>query len=175
MADAEAVSKPTENQVAPELMVSRSVAAMEIVKKNMVWSVAAGLLPIPLVEFAAITAVQVKLIKELADFYNKPFRADVAKSTVVSLLGGLGSVSFGRMVAASSLRWVPFIGPLIAVGSLSGVSAAITYAVGRVYVTHFETGGTPLDLEVSKIGDFFRKEFQIAMKTPTPADAKATA
>jgi uncharacterized protein (DUF697 family) len=147
-----------------EATVPRAVAAMEIVKKNVVWSVAAGLLPMPLLELAAITGVQLKLIKELADYYGQAYRKDLAKSAVVSLLGGLGSVAGGNLIASGSMRLIPVIGPLIAVASLSAVSAAVTYAVGKIFISHFETGGTLLDFDPEKVREFFREEFQAGMK-----------
>ena len=153
-----------------EATVPRSLAAMEIVKKNVVWSVAAGLLPLPLLELTAITAVQVKLIKELADYYKQTYRRDLAKTAVVSLLGGLGSVAAGNVLASGAMRVVPVIGPLVAVASLSAVSAGVTYAVGKLFIAHFETGGTLLDFDPEKVREHFREEFLNGMKE---AGAKA--
>ena len=147
----------------------RATAAMEIVKRNVVWSVAAGLLPFPLVEVVAIATVQMKLIKELADHYGTAYRNDLAKSAVASLLAGLGSVTFGKMIAVSSVRFVPVIGPLVTATSVSAAAAGVTYAVGKVFVSHFEAGGTLLDFDPAKVRDYFRKEFSIGMKEAVPA------
>jgi uncharacterized protein (DUF697 family) len=156
--------------------VNSDAATMDIIKKNMVWSVAAGLLPVPLVEVAAITAVQVKLIRELAEHFDVPFQKDLAKSAVASLLASLGSVTLGKFVARSAFRFVPVLGPVVAAASLSAMAAAFTYAVGRVFAVHFATGGSLLDFNIERIREFFRQEFAIGLKeaaTLKPAAAPA--
>ena len=71
------------------VLETRDHEAMSIVHRNMLWSGGVGVLPFPLFDLAAITGVQVKLVKELADFYGIPFRQDLAKSIVVGLIGSL--------------------------------------------------------------------------------------
>jgi len=143
---------------------NRADAAMGIVKTNMLWSAGAGVLPIPLVEFVAITAVQVKLIKELSEHYDTPFRKDLAKSSVIALLSSLGSVTIGKVLATSSLRAIPVIGPLIAVLSLPAISAGVSYAVGRVFISHYEMGGTLLDFDPDAVKDYFKSMFDEGVK-----------
>lgn len=142
----------------------RVAAAMEIVRRNMLWSAGAGVIPVPLLEFAAITAVEVKLIKELADHYGQPYRKDLAKGVALSLIGSLGSVTLGKMVALSSLRIIPVLGPVVAVAALPGVAAAITYAVGKVCISHFESGGTLLNFDPRRMRDYFRTQYAESLK-----------
>lgn len=138
--------------------------AMNIIKQNIAWAVAAGLLPVPFVEVAAITAVEVKLIRELAEHFNVPFQKDLAKSAVASLLASLGSVALSKFVARSTFRFLPVVGPVVAAASLSVMSAAFTYAVGRVFAVHFATGGSLLDFNIENLREFFRNEFAIGLK-----------
>jgi len=161
-------------QTTTAVAVASEAGARDIVKRNMVWSVAAGLLPVPLVEFAAITAVEVKLIKELAEHFKVPFESALAKSAVASLLASLGSVTLGKVVARGAFRFIPVVGPLVAAASLSAVASAITYAVGRVFTVHFAAGGTLLDFEIEKIRDFFRKEFAIGLKESATLNTAAS-
>ena len=70
---------------------SRQEQAMAIVKGSMGWSCGAGLIPMPLLDMAAIAAVQVRMLQKLAAFYDIPFKKNVAKSLVASLLGGTGA------------------------------------------------------------------------------------
>jgi len=153
---------------------TRLQRAERVIRRNMWWSAGAGLLPVPMVEFAAITAVQVKLIKELADLYDTPFRKDGAKAAVVSLVGGLGSVALGKTVAWSSLRYIPVIGLPVAALSLSGVAAGVTWAVGKVFTSHFELGGTMLDFDAEKMREHFKQEFANGVSEATAAVSRAT-
>jgi uncharacterized protein (DUF697 family) len=157
--------------IAHDLEVEPRVAeAMEIVRRNMLWSAGAGFIPFPLLDFAAITAVEVKLMKELADHYEQPYSKDVAKGVALSLVGGLGSVTLGKMAALSSLRIIPALGPVVAAAAVPGVSAAITYAVGKVVIAHFEAGGTLLNFNPRKMRDYFRAQYAEGLK-----EAAATA
>jgi uncharacterized protein (DUF697 family) len=159
--NASAASHVVENaNVASSVTVNADVAAMNIIKQNIAWAVAAGLLPVPFVEVAAITAVEVKL----AEHFNVPFQKDLAKSAVASLLASLGSVALGKYVARSAFRFLPVIGPVVAAASLSVMSSAFTYAVGRVFAVHFATGGSLLDFNIENLREFFRNEFAIGMK-----------
>lgn len=144
--------------------VQRPAQAAEIVKRNMIWSAGVGLVPVPMFELVAITAVELKLIKELADLYETPFREDLAKSAVVSLVGSLGSVALGKVLAISSLRFVPFIGVPMAFASVSAIAAGVTYATGKVFIAHFETGGTLLDFDAAKMREHFKAEFSTGVK-----------
>lgn len=139
---------------------TKQAAALHIVKTNMLWSAGAGILPFPVFDMVAITGVQLKMIKELADFYEVPFSRDVAKSIVASLLGALGSGTLAGALAASSFKFVPVLGPLLSVTSLAATSTAITYAVGRVFIQHFETGGHLLNLDAVALKEHFRAEFE---------------
>ncbi len=137
----------------------RVTKAMSIVKRNMLWSAGAGVLPLPLIDFALITAIEVKMINELAELYGTPFRKGLAKSAVASLVGSLGSLAIGNAVALGSLRYIPVVGPLIALAALPGTTAAITYAIGKVFVTHFESGGTLLDFDPVEMRQYFRDQY----------------
>lgn len=142
----------------------KSIEAMAIVKRNMLWSAGAGLLPVPGIELVAITAVELKLIRDLAHHYSIPFSHDAAKSAIISLVGSLGSLTFGKVLATSSLRLIPVIGSAIAFTSLSAVSAGVTYAIGKVFIAHFETGGTLLDFQPAKVREFFRQQYDKGLK-----------
>lgn len=159
-------------------LAARTASGAEIVKRNMLWAAGAGVLPVPMLELVAITAVELKLVKELADLYNAGYRKDLAKAAVLSLIGSLGSVTLGKMLAFSGLRAIPILGHAVAVASVPAISAAITYAIGKVFISHFESGGTLLTFDAAKVRDYFRSEFANGMKeaaaTVAP-DAKAGA
>ncbi len=143
---------------------TRQANVADAIKRNMLWSAGAGVLPVPALEVVAVTAVQLKLVKELADIYGVSYRRDLVKSAVLSLIGSLGAATLGKMLAYSSLKSIPIVGYVFAVASVPVLSAAITYAIGRVFETHFETGGTLLDFDANRVREYFRKEFSKGMK-----------
>lgn len=160
---------------------ARHAKVAEAIKRNMLWSAGAGVLPVPALELVAVTAVELKLVKELADIYGVDYRKDLAKAAVLSLIGSLGSVTLGKMLAYSSLKTIPVLGYVFAVASVPALSAAITYAIGRIFEAHFEAGGTLLDFDAARVREYFRTEFANGMKVaaatvvPKSAAGDATA
>lgn len=136
----------------------RLLAAQAIVKHYVPWSAGAGIVPLPGVDLAALLGVQLRMLSKLADVYDVRFREQAAKSVVASLLGTAASSSVAGGLA-SAFKAVPVIGTLFGMLVLPAVGAAATYAIGKVFITHFESGGTFLDLDPSKVEAHFRSEF----------------
>lgn len=153
------------------LPLDRTEAALKLVKSYVPWSAGAGIIPVPGVDLTALIAVQLRMLAKLASLYNVPFRDQAAKSIVGSLLGTAASGGLAGGVA-STFKAVPVIGTLVGALVLPALGAAATYAVGKVFITHFESGGTFLDLDPAKVQEHFRKEFEQA-RAEASADTKA--
>ena len=54
----------------------------------MLWASGGGLIPVPILDIIAITAVDVKMLRELSALYELPFREHQVKSILASLLAG---------------------------------------------------------------------------------------
>jgi len=59
----------------------------------------------------------------------------------------------------SALKAVPIVGALAGAPAMAAFTAAYTWAVGNVFVQHFESGGTFLDFDPEKVRDHFRASF----------------
>ncbi|HRI49790.1 MAG TPA: DUF697 domain-containing protein [Pseudomonadota bacterium] len=153
---------------------SRADEARQIVKRNVYWAVGAGLVPIPVADFVAMTAVQVKMLKELTKLYHLRFFDDKAKKIVGALVAGTGSLAVAGMVARSFVKAVPIVGQAIGIVGVPVLSGALTQAVGNVFIMHFESGGTLLNFDVEKMRAHFQKELATAKETvkQAPADKK---
>jgi uncharacterized protein (DUF697 family) len=145
---------------APKSDISTEEAADQIIKHNVLWAVGAGVIPFPLLDAAATAAVQIKMLKQLADLYEVTFREDRIKNICTSLLAGLGAPVLGGIIAISAIKWVPVVGPLAGILSFPATSAAFTYAVGKVFVQHFASGGTFLDFDPKTVREYFAKQFE---------------
>lgn len=126
---------------------AREAAALQLVKRKMWWSAAVGAVPIPFVDFAAVTAMQLSMLRELCRMYGVDYREDRAKEWVGALVGG---------VAPTVLKSVPLFA--MTVGLISGplFYGGSTYAVGRVFMEHFATGGTLLTFDAEKMRAYFQ-------------------
>ncbi len=121
--------------------VGKSLEADSIVRKYVYWSTGLSLLPVPVFGVASVLGVQLKMLSELSTLYGVPFSDDIGKALIASLGGGLGAMVIGRPVLAQALCAVlpPFWPVLVAVSS---TAAASTYAIGRIFIRHYELGGT---------------------------------
>jgi len=128
---------------APVPASGRSAGAEQLVARYARYSAAAGLVPVPVVDVAAIAGVQVAMLGALAAHYAVPYSRERGKALVAALLGGLMPSLAGHQV-------LKVVGPLLGMISVSGFAMAATYAVGRLFIAHFESGGTLLDVDVEQ-------------------------
>lgn len=139
-------------------MEERESHARKIVTRYMWFSAGVGLLPWPLVDMAALIALQLRMLYVLSKRYDVPFDKDVGKKVVAALLGTVVPASLTSVVERL-VKVVPVIGPLAGALAMPSFSGAATYAMGKVFIQHFEAGGTLLDFEPAKVREYFRQEF----------------
>jgi len=146
-------------------MSERTASAYNVVRRYVKWSAAAGLVYLPVVDIAAVTAVQLKMVHELAKLYEIPFTQDRAKAIVGSLVASVTpQLMAGAALSALApvLSAMPLIAPIVGIGAKPTFNAAATYALGRVFVQHFESGGTLLDMDADAMREHYRREYQAA-------------
>ena len=144
-------------------MSERTTKANDIVDTYWKWSAAAGLIPVPLLDVAAVTGIQLKMIADLAKLYDVPFKADRVKSIIGSLVGALAAPASAATtvgVLGPLLKAMPGVGTVVGVLVMPAANAAVTFALGRVFTVHFESGGSLLDLDPDKMRAHFQKEFE---------------
>lgn len=134
--------------------------ANEIVRKYSLWSSATVVIPIPLIDMAYIIGVQLKMLAALSDLYEIEFKKNRGKAIVSSLISGLASNHFIYSAAPWMIRYIPVVGILAAPFTTVLFSGAVTYAVGKVFIQHFEAGGTFLNFRPEEVKEYFRAEFQ---------------
>jgi uncharacterized protein (DUF697 family) len=117
-----------------------------------------GLIPVPVVDFAAISLTQLKMVHSLAKHYDIPFSKNIGKSVIGSLVGGVLPAPIG-MAFASMMKAIPVVGTLVGATSVSLFAGASTYALSRVFIQHFEAGGTFLNFDPEAVREYFKEEF----------------
>ena len=139
----------------------RQVRALQIVKANCGWSSAAGVIPVPLLDLAAIAGVQYRMVRQLTDLYGIPYNKRTVDSIVGALVGS-GGVLIASPVAASLLKVVPVVGTFLSTLVVPATAAASTFALGKVFIQHFESGGTLLSLNPEAQRTYYYNEFRKA-------------
>lgn len=144
--------------------------AEKVVKTYMYWSMGAGLIPIPLLDIAAVSGVQLKMLSEISKIYEIKFSENAGKTIIASLLGGVTAGTLTRSSFTSLVKSIPIIGIL---GSLSMpiYSGAATWAIGKVFIQHFASGGTFLTFDPQKVKDYFNELFKQGLTIAESAKA----
>ena len=137
--------------------------ALELVKKHMYGSAGAGLVPFPIIDMVAFMGIQINLVRRLSNLYEIEFKKHLVKPIISALIG---SASPMLMVApiASLVKIIPGIGHFIAAFITPALGGAATYAIGKVFIQHFESGGTILTLDPSKVKEYFAEKFKEGQK-----------
>ncbi|MGH8477407.1 MAG: YcjF family protein [Methylococcales bacterium] len=135
---------------------STTVQANKLVRNYALGSILVGVLPFPAIDLAALTAVQLTMLHGLAKVYDVEFSKQLGKSLIASLVGGGVSVS----VAASLVKIIPVYGTATGIISTSVFGSASTYAIGKVFIQHFESGGTFLDFDPERVREYYVSRFE---------------
>lgn len=147
-----------------------------IIKRYTYWSMGAGAVPVPLVDLVGVGGAQLKMICELSKIYGVKFSEHAAQNIVSALIGTLGARVITAGIVSSMIKTLPFAGALIGgVVAMPAIAGATTFAVGRVFVEHFEAGGTLLNFSVEKMKGLFNKCFKQGKKVATEGKTAAAA
>jgi uncharacterized protein (DUF697 family) len=87
------------------------------------------------------------MLAQLAKLYGVPFQRVRVASLVSALFGGWTPYSITVGVVGAAARMAPGVGTLVGIATSVGTSALATEAIGKIFIRHFEDGGTFLDFE----------------------------
>lgn len=133
----------------------RQLRAEKLIREHMIVAMGAGLIPVPFADWATTTAVQLNLVRKLAALYDVPFFSGMANGLIASLVGAT-TVRGG----ASIVKLIPGVGWIAGGLTASVLAAATTYAVGKVFASHFASGGTLKDFDMETAKKAYTRAFQ---------------
>ena len=136
----------------------RLTTADATIRHHMYAAMGVGLIPIPVADFVALTAVQLDMIRRLSHIYNQPFFEDKVKKIIATLTGTVLPMGLARPVFGI-IKMIPVVGYAASILVMPALAGASTYALGKVMVQHFESGGTFLDFDPIEVREYFRKLF----------------
>lgn len=116
------------------------------IRTHVLWAMGAGLIPVPLVDFAAVTAIQLDMLQQLASLYGVDYSLSTGKAFVSALTG----TTIARL-GASMIKSIPWVGWTLGGVSMSVMSGASTYAVGQVAISHFSGSGNLRDFNLDQV------------------------
>ena len=137
----------------------RRSRATKVVERFSFWSGVAGLLPIPFVDLAAVAALQIQMLRVISRIYDVPFSENRGKALIAGIAGTIIPVSTG-VGMASMVKSIPIAGTAVGALVTPALAVAATYAIGKVFIQHFASGGTLLDFEPPNYREFISREMQ---------------
>jgi uncharacterized protein (DUF697 family) len=142
-----------------EEMMHEKVKADQIVRSHVLWSMGAGLIPLPLFDLAAVAAIQMDMLQQLAALYKVDYSKSMGKTFVSALTGS----TFAK-IGATLIKSIPGIGTILGGISMSALSGASTYAVGQVVINHLETSGDFLNIDLAWAKRAYSEAFEEGKK-----------
>ena len=142
---------------------ARKAETDRMIKNHTYGSMGVGLIPLPVVDFLALTGIQIKLVHKLAKFYDVEFSKTRAKTIISSLVSSFVPVAAAGPLS-SMVKLIPIVGQTAGGLAMLATGGACTYALGKVFVQHFESGGTFLDFDPETVRVFFAEQFKEGKK-----------
>ena len=143
--------------------------ADSIVLNHVGFAASAAFLPFPVADIAAVSAVQLNMMRQLSSLYRVGFMDSIGKNVISALVGG----SIAR-IGASLIKLIPGVGTFIGEVTMPVLSAASTYALGQVVASHFAKGGTLEDFDLKlarrKYDEELKKGKEVATQTVTKTE-----
>lgn len=109
----------------------------DIIKTHVIYAMTAGAIPVPLADFVAVSAIQYDLIQKVAEFHKVEYDSNKGKTLATSIAGAAAA----RM-GSSLIKALPGVGTVLGIASQVIVSGATTYALGKLFDSHFANNGT---------------------------------
>ncbi len=134
----------------------------------------AGAIPIPFVDLALISAIQTRMLYELARLYGQPLTVRRLAEITSSL--GLGMLT--RQAGRELIKVIPGLGTVIGSVAGSALAAASTYALGQAFCYYYRAvleGQVPDPADLRR---YYKDQLEQAETTwrtmhPEPAEKKA--
>jgi uncharacterized protein (DUF697 family) len=133
----------------------RKARARKLVERFSLWSGVAGLLPVPVIDLAAVGGVQLQMLRRISQIFDIPFSKNRGKAIMASFAGTMIPASTGLGVA-SMIKAVPVAGTAIGALTTPALSVGATYVIGMAFIEHFASGGTLLDFEPPDYQEFIK-------------------
>lgn len=136
------------------------------IHRHVIFAMAVGLVPAPIIDLIGITAVQLAMVLRLTRMYHQSFYRDKGKHIIATLAGSSIPVSCGTSIS-SFVKTIPIVGHALGAAAMPVFAGASTYALGKIFVLHFESGGTILNLDPEAVKSYYADLFDEGKQVST--------
>lgn len=136
----------------------RRLLADRTVKNWSQWGMVAGFIPVPFLDLATISGLQIKMVYDLCKIYDVPFKQRRARAILSGLVGGGVTTASSAALSSVLMKQVPIVGTTLAAITQPAMSYATTHAIGAVFVRHFESNGTLMTMSVDALKASYQEQ-----------------
>jgi len=118
---------------------------------------AVAILPVPIIDVAGVTFLQVRMVNRLAERYgiNSSDKTRLIISALASnLIARMVTLVTEELAATSKLNML--IGESLIKATITGF---VTTIIGEIYADHFESGGTLDNISIDRRIGYFKRQF----------------
>jgi uncharacterized protein (DUF697 family) len=147
-----------------EFASDKALSAMRVVRRYSAVSFAGGFIPLPFVDLLAVSSSQLAMLAEITAIYeggNIPSKERL-RIVASAVLGSMVPQGLSAGVAGSAIKSLPVVGTIAGMVMMPGLSSAATFAIGKAFISHFESGGTFQEIDPEAIGVEVAAELQHA-------------
>ncbi len=137
----------------------KTTEAEQIIEQYMLASAGTGMVPLPLLDTAALTGVQLRMLQRLSALYRVEFTVPVAKTLLSTLATTTFRLTIGRSLFSFS-KFIPGFGQSVGTMGTAFLGMASTYATGKVFSKHFEQGGTLQNFNVKTMTLYYQQQLE---------------
>ena len=136
-------------------MEDKQKLADDIINHHVKWSMGAGMVWVPVIDFVAVGSIQLEMIKQLTKLYGHEFK----ESQTQAIIAALTSSAISK-ITLRAVKFIPGVGTLLGGIAMSVMSGASTYALGQIFKNHFEKGGSPIDINSDQIKNKYAEFYE---------------
>lgn len=149
----------TAHETVNAVVIPESEKVEKALRDSVYISMGVGFVPLPLFNVATVTAGNLLLAKKLSELYGVEFKEGAAKKIIAATLSA-GAGTLATPLVESVVGLVPVIGWPLVIGTKPVLNGMTTYALGRMFITHFERGGSFIGSNMDVMKDDFKSAFK---------------
>ncbi len=136
--------------------MSKNPEYQSIIENSVLWSMGAGVIPVPIGDFIAVTAVQLDMLKRLSKAMGKDYQEYSARAFILAVNSGISA-----KIGASLIKGIPGIGSVVGSVSMPIMAGASTYSLGNLFVNFMTQYGSLEHIDMSKAREQFKAFYEV--------------
>lgn len=113
---------------------------LKIIRRYMLVSGSVGLIPVPFFDQVLLAGTLTGMISELCENYGTKIAKHKVKTLATAVLGGAHSEWIAHYLLRYLEKYLPAAGGVGRIVTRPIISMAITYAIGMLFIHHFDQG-----------------------------------